>query len=102
MPAEAFRELCSLSALTEIVISANNPYVKMADGLVLTADGTEIVGNIGNLTEVVIPDNVTSIREDEYWGGLTISLNKAESIHFGAGISRDTALAMLLGIYYDE
>lgn len=28
MPAEAFRELCSLSALTEIVISANNPYVK--------------------------------------------------------------------------
>lgn len=96
MPAEAFRALGSLLALTEVIISPDNPYVKMSNGLVLTADGTEIVGNIGNLTEVVIPDSVTSIREN-YMGVTILLLMKTESLHIGAGISDDLARKILFG-----
>src|SRR5699024_8315036 len=96
MPAEAFRALGSLLALTEVIISPDNPYVKMSNGLVLTADGTETVGNIGNLTEVVMPDRVTSIREN-YMGFTILLLMKTESLHIGAGISDELARKILFG-----
>ena len=100
VPASEFRALCTLSGVTDVVISPDNPNVVMSNGLVLSADGATIVGNLSGVEEVIIPDSVTSVLEDLYWGGTVLGLPNATSLHIGSGMTRDEVTKTLLGISY--
>ena len=52
--------------LVEFEVSAENPFYKSVSGLLLTKDGTTLVGGVNG--DVVVPDGVTSIGDRSFRG----------------------------------
>lgn len=67
--------------LQKVVIDKDNPYCSYEDGVFYNKDKTEIIGvihSIFNKSEMEIPDSVTTIRENAFYG-----CSELTSITFG-------------------
>lgn len=56
------------SALTEITVEESNPYFSSQNGLLLSADGTELIMCPPGITTIIIPETVTVITASAFDG----------------------------------
>ncbi len=78
------RAFSSCDSLTSITVSTGNPYYKSMDGNLYSKDGKTLVqyATGKTATQFTIPDSVTSIGEDAFWG-----CNNLTSVTIGNGVT---------------